>query len=51
LNGRGLADGSGSRVTWTSDLLPHTMAAQIGEMQEQGLAVMKQTLEASARGE
>ena len=43
------ADGAGSRVTWISDLLPHEMAAQIGEMQDQGLAVMKQTLEASTR--
>jgi carbon monoxide dehydrogenase subunit G len=39
------ATGSGSRVTWTSDLLPHAAAATIGPMQEQGLATMKETLE------
>lgn len=37
--------GSGSRVTWTSDLLPHAAAAAVGEMQDQGLATMKKTLE------
>jgi carbon monoxide dehydrogenase subunit G len=35
----------GTRVVWTSDLLPHTMAPQVASMQEQGLQVMKQTLE------
>jgi hypothetical protein len=37
-------------LTWTSDLLPHSMAEQVGAMQDQGLAVMKRTLEASAAG-
>jgi carbon monoxide dehydrogenase subunit G len=45
-----VAEGTGSRVTWTSDLLPHSMAEQVGAMQDQGLAVMKRTLEASAAG-
>lgn len=39
------AEGAGSRVVWTIDLLPHEMAGPIGAMQEQGLAVMKRTLE------
>lgn len=38
-----------SRVTWTSDLLPHDMAEAIGKMQELGLATLKQTLERAAR--
>jgi hypothetical protein len=37
-----------SRVTWTSDLLPHAMAEAIGKMQELGLATLKQTLERAA---
>lgn len=41
------ADGSGSRVTWTTDLLPHEMAAPIATLQEQGLATMKRTLESA----
>lgn len=40
-------EGEGARVLWTSDLLPDTAAAQLGAMQEQGLATMKRTLEAS----
>jgi carbon monoxide dehydrogenase subunit G len=40
------AEGDGSRVTWTSDLLPHAAAEAIGTMQELGLATMKKTLEA-----
>ena len=39
----------GTRVVWTSDLLPHAMAEQVGSMQEQGLSVMKRTLEAAMR--
>lgn len=38
-------EGAGSRVRWTTDLLPHGLADAIGAMQEQGLAVMKRTLE------
>lgn len=37
--------GGGSRVIWVTDLLPHTLAAQIASMMEQGLSVMKRTLE------
>jgi hypothetical protein len=39
------AEGSGSRVTWTIDLLPDELAAVIEGMQKQGLRVMKQTFE------
>jgi hypothetical protein len=35
----------GCRVVWTTDLLPNEMAGPIGKMQEQGLAVMKATIE------
>jgi hypothetical protein len=44
------ADGR-SRLVWITDLLPHELAGPIGEIQDQGLAVMKQTLEQrGARG-
>jgi carbon monoxide dehydrogenase subunit G len=39
----------GTRVVWTTDLLPHAMADAIAAMQDQGLAVMKRTLEQTAR--
>jgi carbon monoxide dehydrogenase subunit G len=39
------AEGTGSRVVWTTDLLPHELAGPIEAMQEQGLATMKKTLE------
>jgi carbon monoxide dehydrogenase subunit G len=39
------AQGPGSRVEWTTDLLPNDMANPIQTMQEQGLAIMKLTLE------
>ncbi|HXK20003.1 MAG TPA: SRPBCC family protein [Polyangiaceae bacterium] len=39
------AHGSGSRVEWTTDLLPHEMAKPVQAMQEQALATMKRTLE------
>lgn len=39
------AAGAGTRVVWTIDLLPHEMADPVGAMQDQGLAVMKRTLE------
>lgn len=42
-----VADGAGTRVTWTTDLLPNEMAAPIAAMQEQGLATMKRTLESA----
>jgi hypothetical protein len=41
-----LADGQGrSRVVWIADLLPHELASQIAALIEQGLGVMKRTLE------
>jgi hypothetical protein len=43
-----LPDGSGAVVRWTSDLLPHEIAPAIAQMQRQGLAVMKKTLEAAS---
>lgn len=41
------AQGSGSRVEWTTDLLPHDMAGPIQAMQEQALTIMKRTFEPS----
>ena len=38
------------RLIWIADLLPHDMAGAIGQMMEQGSAVMKETLERQARG-
>jgi len=43
------ADGGGTRVAWTSDLLPHEQAPAIGELQEQLLATLRATLEAAAK--
>lgn len=41
-----LPDGEGgSRFVWIADLLPHELASGIAEMMEQGLAVIKRTLE------
>ncbi len=37
--------GGGARVVWMADLLPHGLAPEIGGMMEQGLGVMKRTLE------
>ena len=37
-----------TRVVWIADLLPNGLAETVGDMIEQGLAVMKQTLERSA---
>ena len=41
-----LSDGGRSRVVWVADLLPDAMAGTIRGMIEQGMAVMKKTLEA-----
>ena len=39
-------DGEGySRFVWIADLLPHELASAVGAMMEQGLAVIKRTLE------
>lgn len=40
--------GGGSRVVWIADLLPHDLAASVAAMMEQGLEVMRRTLEAAA---
>jgi carbon monoxide dehydrogenase subunit G len=42
------ADGSGTRVVWTIDLLPNEMADPVAEMQESGLAAMKRNFERRA---
>jgi len=39
------AEGNGSRIVWVADLLPNEVAGYIQGMIEQGMAVMKQTLE------
>lgn len=38
------------RLIWTTDVLPHAMAAEIHIRVERGAAEMKQAIEASARG-
>ena len=38
-------DGAGSRVVWIADLLPNELAGYIAGMIEQGLGLMKKTLE------
>lgn len=43
-----LADGEGrSRFVWIADLLPHELAPTIAQMIDQGLAVIKRTLESA----
>jgi carbon monoxide dehydrogenase subunit G len=42
------ATSEGSRVVWTTDLLPRELEQAVGAMQDQALATMKATLEASA---
>jgi len=42
-------DRGGSRVVWIADLLPHDLAGAIAGMIEQGMAVMKQMLERTAK--
>lgn len=37
--------GNGSRIVWIADLLPHDMKGPIEVMIEQGMAVMKKTLD------
>lgn len=36
---------TGSRAVWIADLLPHELSGQIRAMIQQGMSVMKQTLE------
>ena len=46
------AEGRGeSRVVWTADFLPNEASGQLGAMIEQGMAVMKKTLDQSARSD
>jgi len=42
------ADGSGTRVVWTIDLLPDEVADPVAAMQDSGLATMKRTFERGA---
>lgn len=39
------AEGEGSRVSWTIDLLPHELAGPVGAMQAAGLAALKKACE------
>lgn len=41
-----LAQGDGSRIVWTADLLPHAAAGQVAGLMDLGCAAMKATLEA-----
>ena len=43
-----LAENGRTRGVWIADLLPHDIAPQIAGMIEQGLSVMKRTMEGSA---
>ena len=42
------ADGDGSRLVWITDLLPNELAPPISAVQDQGLAVIRETLESLA---
>ena len=42
------AENGGTRGVWIVDLLPHEIAPQIAGLIEQGLSVMKRTMEGSA---
>jgi carbon monoxide dehydrogenase subunit G len=44
-----IADPAGTRVVWTSDVLPHELASVLGPLQDQGLATLRATLEAAAK--
>ena len=44
------AEQGGSRFVWIADLLPHQLAPGIAQMIDQGLAVIKRTLESSTHG-
>jgi uncharacterized protein YndB with AHSA1/START domain len=43
-----VADTGGSRFVWTKDVLPDGIAPRIEELMEQGIGVVKQTLESRA---
>jgi carbon monoxide dehydrogenase subunit G len=38
-------EGTGSRVVWIADFLPHEAAATVGTMMEEGMAAMKRALD------
>ena len=42
-----VAEGEGSRIVWTADLLPHEAAQQVAGLMDLGCAAMKTTLEQS----
>lgn len=42
-------ENGGSRFVWIADLLPHELTPVIAQMIEQGLSVIKRTLEAAER--
>lgn len=44
-----LAEGSGSRLIWVADVLPHAAAVTIGAMMEDGAAAAKRALDALPR--
>ena len=44
-----IADGGATRFVWIADLLPHELAPAVATMIEQGLAVIKRTMEQGAR--
>ena len=46
-----IPEGRGCRFVWIADLLPHELAPVITTMIEQGMAVIKQTLEQAERGQ
>ena len=44
-----IPEGTGCRFVWIADLLPHELAPLIATMIEQGMAVIKKTLEQTER--
>lgn len=42
-------EGSGSRVVWIADLLPNEAAGMVAAMMQQGMEVMKRTLDGTVR--
>jgi hypothetical protein len=43
------AEGTGSRVVWIADFLPHEAAGMVGPMIEEGMAAMKKALDGLRR--
>lgn len=43
------AEETGCRFTWTADLLPDTLAPQIGAMMDQAMPIIRSTLEQAER--